>query len=850
MPSFLPAQIPDDYSRDRDTAGAVRVGASLTGEIESAGDVDWIKVRLQAGKTYRIDLEGSATRAGTLSDPELLGIYDSRGRLLPGTGDDDGGVLYNGRLFFTAETYGDHYISVGGRWTRTGAWKLLVQEVGADDYPQDEAGRFDTGAPATGEIELPGDRDSFEIALEAGRTYRIEAGSPVGALRFNAWLFDPADAGGNSVTGVTRAGADRLFFRPPADGVYTFEVGGASDSVRNTGVYSLSVRDVTSLDDYTSAAAGVVAVGSPSTGELERPGDTDWFAVTLEGGVSYRVDVQGNERGKGTLADPLLLGIYMENGDGAPGGRFADSGDNNSGAGNDSQALFSVPEPARVYFAVSSGTSNGTGSYTVSVSRIQQAGADMGTAAPVQVGDNVIGALEPGADEDLFAVDLERGIEYRIEARGNTDGAFGGSLLNPKLTVYDADGDTVYTSAGEGSFKLGRNADLEFNADESGRYYIGIDGAGRTGTYTLYVNRLTDEYSTSVLTDGRVAVGGSTGAVIGHPYDRDWLAVELVAGRAYRVDLEGAPTGRGTLSDPYLRGVYFNREALPGTFDDDGGEGLNSRVDFVAAETGTYFIAAGAWSARTGSYLLSVQDVTDNHPAGPGTGAALVVGEPVAGVVDYGTDADWFAVSLVGGRHYRVHLEGTSTGRGTLEDPRLGGIFDAGGNPVEGAGSDDDGGAGYNSLLQFSAPETGVYYVAAGAHAAHTGTYLLSVVEAGDDHPASTAGGAMVEVGGSASGEIESPGDADWFVVELVAGEDYRIDLEGWRTSGGSLEDPLLLGIHDAAGDLLPGTANDDGGTGLNSRLDFEAPYTGAYYIAAGAYEDHLGTYTLQVDLL
>ena len=323
--------------------------------------------------------------------------------------------------------------------------------------------------------------------------------------------------------------------------------------------------------------------------------------------------------------------------------------------------------------------------------------------------------------------------------------------------------------------------------------------------------------------------------------------MELTAGRAYRVDLEGAPTGQGTLADPYLRGIYFNRAILPGTVDDDGGEGFNSRVEFVAPETGAYFIAAGAWSVRTGSYRVSVQDVTDNHPATPDTAATLAVGGSAAGVVDYGSDTDWFAVSLVAGRHYRVDLEGTSTGQGALEDPRLGGIFDADGNPVAGAGSDDDGGEGYNSRLQFTAPETGVYYIAAGAHASHAGTYLLSVAEVGDDHPDTTATGAIIEAGGAAAGEIETPGDADWFVVELIAGEDYRIDLEGGRTSRGTLEDPLLLGIYDAGGDLLDGTTNDDGGTGLNSRLEFEAPYTGAYYIAAGAYEDHVGTYTLEV---
>ena len=48
-------------------------------------------------------------------------------------------------------------------------------------------------------------------------------------------------------------------------------------------------------------------------------------------------------------------------------------------------------------------------------------------------------------------------------------------------------------------------------------------------------------------------------------------------------------------------------------------------------------------------------------------------------------------------------------------------------------------------------------------------------------------------------------------------------------------------------GTLINGTTNDDGGDGLNSRVRFEAPETGAYYIAAGAYEDYTGSYSLEV---
>ena len=839
----------DDYSQDKSTTGALRVGDSATGEIESGGDVDWFKVRLQAGKTYRIDLEGLPTRAGTLEDPELLGIHVIRENLLPDTENDDDGILYNSRLFFSADRYGDYYIAAGARGNRTGTYKLLVEEVAGDDYPTGEYGALSVEGSARGEIEMPGDRDSFEVRLEAGRTYRIEVdGAPVAARQIEGRLYALRDGQDNLVTGVTRDGDTRLYVRPSADGVYTIEAGSASDSVRNTGRYSLSVADVTRVDDHTSAGDSVVAVGGSMAGEIEKPGDSDWFAVTLDAGALYQVEVRGSETGRGTLTDPFLFGIYDDNGAGGPGRRIADTGDDDSGAGPDSLALFRVPESADYYFAVSGYFTKDTGSYTVSVTEIHDQRADTGTAGALPVGGKVIGALESSADEDWFGVDMEAGVEYRIEVRGNTRHEYGGSLYNPALSVYDAEGEVLYTAvAGDGSGKLGHNVDLEFTASASGGYFIGIDAGGRTGSYTLYVNRLTDEYGAGILTGGRVAVGASSTGDIGQSRDRDWFAVELVGGRAYRIDLEGSPTDRGTLDDPYLRGIYFDRALVPGTADDDGGAGLNSRAAFLAPESGAYYISAGAYSFRTGSYRVSVVEVADDHPAAPATGAVVAVDGSVTGVVDYGGDVDWFAVPLVAGRHYRINLEGTSTGQGSLEDPRLYGLFNAAGDPVEGADSDDDGGEGYNSRLEFTAPGTATYYIAAAAHAAHTGSYRLSVQEVADDYPATTATGAVVNVGGSATGEIEAPGDTDWFAVELIKGREYQIDLEGWRTDGGTLEDPLLLGLYDADGTLIDGATDDDGGAGLNSRVRVEAPETGTYYIAADAYEDYIGSYTLAV---
>ena len=115
-----------------------------------------------------------------------------------------------------------------------------------------------------------------------------------------------------------------------------------------------------------------------------------------------------------------------------------------------------------------------------------------------------------------------------------------------------------------------------------------------------------------------------------------------------------------------------------------------------------------------------------------------------------------------------------------------------------------------------------------------------------DDYTQDATTAGSVEVGGISTGEIESTGDRDWFAVELVAGQTYRIDLRGSQTSDGTLRDPFLRGIYDADGNRISGTTNDDGGAGLNSRVTFTATESGTYYIAAGAYSGR-GTYEVEV---
>ena len=132
-----------------------------------------------------------------------------------------------------------------------------------------------------------------------------------------------------------------------------------------------------------------------------------------------------------------------------------------------------------------------------------------------------------------------------------------------------------------------------------------------------------DDYRSDTSTTGVVTVGGSVTGKIERTGDHDWFAVDMVAGKAYRIDLEGQWTKAGTLRDPVLRGVKDdNGVHFRNTADHNGGSGVNSRVVFTAPADATYYLAASsiALGTGTGTYKLSVTEYRRGHGGRVGHG--------------------------------------------------------------------------------------------------------------------------------------------------------------------------------------------------------------------------------------
>ena len=87
-----------------------------------------------------------------------------------------------------------------------------------------------------------------------------------------------------------------------------------------------------------------------------------------------------------------------------------------------------------------------------------------------------------------------------------------------------------------------------------------------------------------------------------------------------------------------------------------------------------------------------------------------------------------------------------------------------------------------------------------------------------DDYSNTTSTTGTISVGGSATGNIETVDDTDWFRITLTAGRTYQFDLKGSASGHGTLADPFLR-LRDSSGNPISGAYSDDGGTDTHPRL-------------------------------
>ncbi len=609
-----------------------------------------------------------------------------------------------------------------------------------------------------------GDNDWYVLDAMPGHIYRF-AVTRDGLRDAYVYLYDS--------DGMTSLRAhdspEAIKYEMPDAGPYYYRVRAYSNV--QTGDYSVTVTDE-GLDDHGDGpedATPIAADGVAVPGEIQVRGDNDWFAFEAEADRIYRFAVT-----RETMTDAY---VYLYRPDGSTIAQGHDSPES---------ITYEVDEGGTWYIRVrhySNVVSSGTYTVTLTDEGLDDHADTPDGASPIGVdGQAVGGRIETRSDRDNFVFQAQANHVYRIALSR-------GSLSDGYLNLYDPAGDSRVSSDTETVY---------YEPDVDGPWTVRVRHYNNVGTgdYTLTVDdRGPDDHGDIAEDATPLAVGDEAVGDIETGGDRDWFAVELDAGRIYRMSMarDGLSDGVITLYAPDGQTVLVNADS----------ETILREID----EAGTYYLRARHYNGSgRGGYTVQVTDEgVDDHADGP-EGATVVRtdGIPVAGDIETGGDNDYFAFDPLPGRIYRLAVTraGLSDGYVYLYAPD-----------------------GQTSLYASDVESVTYEFAQGGRHyfrvrhynGSGRGAYTVTITDEGvDDHADGPEGASALAADGVAvDGVIETRGDNDWFALQLDGGQVYRLTTAGL--------------------DVYSALYAQDGVTRLaatgGSQLDVQVPEAGLYFV-------------------
>ena len=247
----------DDYLGAEETTGTVAVGGSVTGNLEVDNDVDWFKVRLEEGKSYRIRMRGAESGGGTLADPflaigtltSIIAGYYGFGIPLRYNNDDKSTTEKTANWWSTVGTTHDAYIHAATSGDGTGTYTIEVEEVTTSMGQR-------ANSPATGGPGITGTVQAGETLTATTDGIEDEDGL-TGAVFAYQWVRSDTDIEGAASSTYTVTGDDEG--KPIQVRVTFTDDAGNAESL--TSYAKLSAPPLTIRD------AGVIASNTPATGE-------------------------------------------------------------------------------------------------------------------------------------------------------------------------------------------------------------------------------------------------------------------------------------------------------------------------------------------------------------------------------------------------------------------------------------------------------------------------------------------------------------------------------------------------------------------------------------------------------
>lgn len=427
-------------------------------------------------------------------------------------------------------------------------------------------------------------------------------------------------------------------------------------------------------DDFgnDAATAAALAVGATVNGRLETPDDIDVFRFTapddvgelfLEFRITAAFDTESFEDSFQVTAidGRVITPTYFS---GAPFDLTYDTDvDEHTTKGSFRYAPF---EGSEVLLKVQTpGTSAGAATYSIELTTFADDHGDtQATASVLTPGTPAEGLIGGFLDNDVFRIAATPGNRVTLLLEGDDD------FDTPDLTYpfLSLSGPGIRFSQG-GFAGPGYDVQHSFTMPETGEVYADVfASAGGLGYYRLSASEteILDDYANSPETTGRVEVGGSVTGALEIPNDKDWFRVTLEAAKNYAVAVDTL-----TADNLYAAFGFVLLDPTGTSTVDYRGDGRGARAtDGAVISVGTggdYLLSVAdsiySYDETTGTYSLSVSEVTDDIGATPDTAATLAVGGSAAGVINHGfldpigRDQDWFRVTLEAGTIYHFELD-------------------------------------------------------------------------------------------------------------------------------------------------------------------------------------------------
>ena len=551
----------DDHGDDATAATAVTIDAATPtdGDIETWGDQDWFSFDALAGHVYNI----AVTDVG-LTD-NYLALYDTDGTSILWSGDSPETFPWD---FAVGGTY---YLRVrGDASTYVGTYNLTVSDLGVDDHGDDGANATAVtidATPTAGNIETWSDTDWFAFDAIAGHIYQLEV-IETGLTDSYISLYD---TDGTSLL---------VAYDSPESFPYEFDTGGTyflrvrGDPSSYLGTYTFSVTDL-GVDDHgddATASTPVTVDATPTTGNLETVGDSDWFSFVAVADHIYRLEV--TEVG---LFDSY---VYLYDTDGST---IIQSGD------TPESYPYEFTTGGTYYFRVRADPTTYLGTYTFSVTDLgfDDHGDDSAGATAVTVDATATpGELETVGDDDWFSFVAVADHIYNLEVIET-------ALSDSYVYLYDTDGVSILTSGDTPEIFT-----YEFAAGGTYFFRVRADPTSVLGTYTFAVTDLgLDDHgddntvASTLPTDGTVINGN-----IETRGDADWYVFASGASVAFVLNTTGVTTRKTVYEADGTSQVATTTASTNFAFS-------------VPATSATYYLKVEASSAgTTGVYTIALQN--------------------------------------------------------------------------------------------------------------------------------------------------------------------------------------------------------------------------------------------------